>query len=131
MSSLNDSGGRYALRSRGWWKRGDISTCLARCGMECWISQDGGPDIDQGPQSLASKGRKCGHHVGNHRALTEENRLLDPASAGARAGQRGHQQFPLFLPPPPPLLPSSLWYKRPCHPLPVTLAQYSSSLNLA
>ena len=34
------SGGRHVVRTRSWWKRGDVDTCAAQTNMQCWVHQD-------------------------------------------------------------------------------------------
>jgi hypothetical protein len=34
------SGGRHVVRSRSWWKRGDVDACAAQTNMQCWVHQD-------------------------------------------------------------------------------------------
>jgi hypothetical protein len=34
------SGGRHVVRTRSWWKRGDVDACAAQTNMQCWVHQD-------------------------------------------------------------------------------------------
>ena len=52
MNSQDEGGGKHVLRARGWWKRGDISTCQTKCGMECWTSRNDKLVVDSSRQPL-------------------------------------------------------------------------------
>jgi hypothetical protein len=34
------SGGRHVVRTRSWWKQGDVDACAAQTNMQYWVHQD-------------------------------------------------------------------------------------------
>jgi ribonuclease HI len=34
------SRGRHVVRTRSWWRRGDVDACAAQTNMQCWVHQD-------------------------------------------------------------------------------------------
>ena len=87
----SEGGGKHVLRARGWWKRGDVSTCQTKCSMQCWTSRDNVLDADKSRQSLIS----AWEHESDKDEL--EVNLQGPERdfwLGTEAGRLGCYEFP-------------------------------------
>ena len=54
------SGGRHVVRTRSWWKRGEVDACAAQTNMQCWVHQDTIFDGEQAETNMCDSQEKTG-----------------------------------------------------------------------
>jgi hypothetical protein len=54
------SGGWHVVRTRSWWKRGEVDACAAQTNMQCWVHQDTIFDGEQAETNMCDSQEKTG-----------------------------------------------------------------------